>query len=310
MTAGTPPPATATTTKITVPRVTPPTRRPKRARLSPRGAAQHPDRRQTRDDDAHRDLEPGPDDHVGVVPGRVHRVPEAQDRPQPHAARDQDEEAQREHDHDAQPASPGDVEPAEQRERHDQDDDVLRDAGGGRGEAQRVDVEALVGPEQAALPPFPDEGDGQALQDLQGDEDEARERDPGGDGVAGPAEARVGEDAQVEAEDGGLCQGQDGQVECFGYVEELFCWGGWLVGGAREDVLVMGDEEKGKGEERGERHLQGQRQCLRSDSPDVDAKGRLGGHPAQNLEDDVQHRHGHHDEVVYLEARHGPPPRV
>ena len=77
--------------------------------------------------------------------------------------------------------------------------------------------------EGALFPALPDEGIGEALEDLEQEEDEAGHGDLGHDEVGGEAEAGlVAEEGEVEAENGELGQGDDGEVEGLGDVEELF----------------------------------------------------------------------------------------
>lgn len=61
------------------------------------------------------------------------------------------------------------------------------------------------------------------MEDLEKKEDEAGHGDLSHDEVGGQAEAGlVAEEGEVEAEDGKLGEGDDGEVEGLGDVEELF----------------------------------------------------------------------------------------
>lgn len=137
------------------------------------------------------------------------------------AARDEDEDAQAEHDDDPDLAAPVCVEAQQERQRHDQDDHVLRYGEARGGVDQGVDVEAVVRDGVVALPGFPDGADGPALEDLEGDKCCRRHEDPPHDHPAEHAEAWVGKEAQVEEEYRDLGQAEEGEVQALADIEEL-----------------------------------------------------------------------------------------
>lgn len=164
-----------------------------------RAVKEHADGGEAGDDDGHGDLEPGPDEAVGVVPRRVRAAREPDDEAQPHAARDEHEHAQAEHDQDAGLAPPAGVQLEQQRHRQREDHEVLRDAEGGGGVGQRVDVEAVVAARVAegagAHPALPAVSERNALENLHEEEDDACRGDPGENHVRHNMESATGEDA-------------------------------------------------------------------------------------------------------------------
>lgn len=187
------------------------------------GARQHDaDGGQAGDDHGDAELQAGPDQGAGVVPGRVPAGGEMDHEAEADAAGQEDEEAQAEHEEDLGPLAHGRVQVGQQGDGHDEDDDVLRDAEPGRRVGQRAHVQARVAAAAAvaAVPPQPDKAQRPALEDLQEEEDEPAGGDPADAGQAGAAKPLLGEDAQVEEEDGDLGDGQDGDVEGLVDVEE------------------------------------------------------------------------------------------
>lgn len=185
------------------------------------GARQHDaDGGQAGDNHGDAELQAGPDQRAGVVPGRVPAGGEVDHEAEADAAGQEDEEAHAEHEEDLRPLAHGRVQVGQQGDGHDEDDDVLRDAEPGRGVGQRAQVQARVAAAAAALPPQPDKAQRPTLEDLKEEEDEPAGGDPADAGQAGAAEPLLGEDAQVEEEDGDLGDGQDDDVEGLVDVEE------------------------------------------------------------------------------------------